>query len=251
MRFHTNLRFTRAAAVFCVISIFLFAGVVMAKDFWETKAFKEWTQKECQKILTDSPWVKVLNLTGANYDGGAAATDSQAPYVKYNIQLNSAAPVRQAIVRQSQIANKYDSLPAEQKQTFDQNAQGFLAGVGPDFVVVSVSYETNNLDYLRDLTRHWQAQTTELLRNSVYLSGSKGKKAAISQYIPGTGASQEFQFIFPRAVDGEEVLKPGDKSLLLEFSYPEVDVPVSRRGYGRVFIEFKTDKMKIGDEVIY
>ena len=238
------------------MSIFLFAGVVMAKEFWETKAFNQWSKKECEKILKDSPWVKELNLVGRNVEfmatgaQGAAATDNQAPFIKYSLQLRSAAPVRQATVRQAQIDNKYDSLPADQKQAFDQSMESFLQGVSSEFVVVSVTFDTNNLDNLRELNRHWETQTTERLKNSVYLSVSKGEKVPILQFIPGNTASQTFQFIFPREVDGNEILKPSDKSLLLEFEYPLIPAR-GPLGDGRAFIEFKTDKMKINDEVIY
>lgn len=249
MRVYENLRFKNAAIAFCAVSIFLFAGVATAKDFWDTKAFDQWTQKECQKMLTDSPWVKELNLTGMNYTGAdtAAATDSQAPYIKYNVQLRSAAPVRQAVVCQARIAQKYDSLPAAEKQAFDQRMESFLLGGSSDQVVVYVSVESNNRDRVRSLMQHWEFQTTELLRNSVYLSTPKGKKIQISQFIPGATGSLEFQFIFPRDVDGEEILKPGDKALQLEFEYPVL----GGMGDGRAFIDFKTDKMKFNNEVVY
>lgn len=248
MRFPKNLRFTRSVKILCVISIFLFAGILMAKDFWETKGFAQWTDKECQKMLSDSPWAKDLNLTGTMYGGGsAAATDSQVPYVKYKVQLRSAVPVRQAVVRQRQIEKQYDSLSADQKQAFDQSMESFLRGSGPEFVVVYVSFETNNRDYLRDLNRHWETQTTELLKNNVYLSVPKGEKVAITQFIPGASVSQEFQFVFPREVNGKELLRPTDKAIQLEFAYPAI----GGLGDGRGFIDFKTDKMKINNELVY
>ena len=246
MRF-PNLRFSRAVKSLCLISIFLFAGVVVAKDFWETTAFVQWSQKDCQKMLDDSPWVKELALVSAFGGGGGAATDSQAPYIKYKIQLRSAAPVRQAIVRQRQIEEKYDSLPDDKKQAFDQSVESFLLGPGSEFVVVQVSFSTNNRDYLRDLNRHWETQTTELLRNSVFLSVPKGEKVPLARFVPGASVSQEFQFVFPREVNGREILKPGDKAIQLEFAYPVV----GSLGDGRGFLEFKTDKMKINNEVSY
>ena len=221
----------------------------MAKDFWETKAFNQWSKKEYEKILNDSPWAKELNLTGVNeiFTGAAAATDGRPPYIKYKILLRSAAPVRQAIVRKEQINNQYDSLPADQKLAFDQSTENFLNDTSPELVIVSISFETNNLDYLCDLNRHWEIQSTDLLKNSVYLSASKGEKVPILQFIPGNSASQEFQFIFPREVNGKEILQPGGKTLQLEFAYPVID----ELGDGRGFIEFKTDKMKINNKVVY
>ncbi|MDR0311228.1 MAG: hypothetical protein LBJ21_06565, partial [Acidobacteriota bacterium] len=184
---------------------------------------------------------------GRDSGGGAAATDSQAPYVKYTAQLRSAAPIRQAIVRQQQIQSKYDKASTEDKQSFDENAQTFLAGPPSDFVVVFVSFEANNRDTIQDLLRHWQSQTLELLHNSVFLRGSKGDRVPLSQYVPVSGANQEFQFIFPRHFEGKEVLQPGDRGLQLEFDYPVI----RGLGDGRGFFEFRIDKMKIDNEVIY
>ena len=248
MRFFTNLRSTHATKTLCVISIFLFAGIVMAKEFWETKTFDQWTQRECQRVLTDSPWVRELELTGGFGGSSISATDSRQPFVKYNIQLRSAAPVRQAIVRQAQINKQYDSLSAEQKQAFDQNMQDFLVGASPEFVVVNISFEANDQNFIRDLNRHWETQTTDLLRNSVFIrGGSRGNPVPIVQFIPGSGASQEFQFVFPREVNGENIIKPNDRVLQLEFAYPVI----GRLGDGRGLIEFRTDRMRINNEVIY
>lgn len=219
-----------------------FAG----KEFWETKPYDEWNAKDCQKMLTNSPWAKELNLTGVG-GGGSESTDSQAPFVKYTVQLRNAQPIRQAIVRQQQIIRKYDSLPPEQKQALDRSFQSFLTGVPSDVVIVSFSFDTNNRGSLRTLLTHWQTQTTDMLKNSFYLSGSKGEKVPIKQFIPVEGAAQEFQAVFPRQVNGKEILLPEDKTLRLEFSYPVV----GGLGDGRGFIEFKTDKMKINDEVVY
>ena len=256
MRFLQNFRFTSTVKNLCalsLISIFLFAGVVMAKDFWETKPFDQWSQKECQKMLTDSPWAKELELVGRNVEMGSSAvsTDSRAPYIKYTAQLRSAAPLRQAVVRQLQIVNKYDSLPDDQKQAFSQNTDSFLLGPPSEFVVVNIQYESNIVDHNRDLNRYWETQTTDVLKNSVYLSGSKGVKVPLSQFVPGAVNSQEFQFVFPREVDGKEILKPGDKALQLEFAYPVIKYQGYDLGDGRAFIEFKADKIKINNEFIY
>jgi len=41
-----------------------------AKDFWEEKPFTQWTEKQAQKILSDSPWGKtqVITLEGGGPD---------------------------------------------------------------------------------------------------------------------------------------------------------------------------------------
>jgi hypothetical protein len=229
-----------------LLSIAAYAG----KECWEIKPFDEWTQKECQKLLENSPWAKELNLAGAQaigYSGGNDAMDNQQPYVKYIIQLQSAQPIRQAIVRQMQIIEKYASMSNEQKQDFNVRNRPFLEGNFDEAVVVNISFSSNNREHIRNLLNHWQRQTADLLKNSVYLSGSKSEKVKIAQFIPVQGAQQEFKFVFPRKVNGKEILSPEDKTLRLEFTYPVI----GNMGDGRGFIEFKIEKMKINDETIY
>ena len=240
--------------IFCFLLPILMLTAISAsskgKEFWETKAYDEWSAKECQKLLENSPWAMEYKQTGTQTIGslgGRDATDNQPPYVSYNLQIRSAHPVRQALVRQMQLAQNYDKLPVDQKKQFDQSAQSFLGANTSNVVIVYVTYSTNLPQNYRDLNQYWQTQTVDLLKNSVYISGSKGDKVPIAQYIPGQEGQNSFQFIFPRQVDGKEIITPEDKSIRLEFAYPVV----GRVGDGRGFVEFKVSKMLINDEVIY
>jgi hypothetical protein len=231
---------------------FLFSVVVApAAEFWEKKEYKQWSQKECSKLLDKSPWTDNFTLTSVGImqmgSQDRNASDAQQPYVKYQVQFRSAKPVRQAIVRQMQIAQKYDSMPADQQQAFDKNAESFLSADFSDAVVVYVTYETNNRVSDQDLARHWQTQTAEVLKNSVYISNSKGDKVYIAQFVPGQGAQRNFQFIFPRQVNGAPLLGPQDKSLKLEFAYPVI----GGMGDGKAFMEFKVDKMIFEGNIVY
>jgi hypothetical protein len=228
---------------FLLITVAAYAG----KEFWETKPFDEWTLKECQRILENSPWAKELKFTAMSGGGGSEATDGGIPYVKYVLQFQSAAPIRQATVRQMQIVQKYDSFSAEQKKDFIAKIQPYLEASFSDFVVVTVSFSSNNRQNTMDLLRHWQTRTIEMMKNAVYISGSKGDKIKIAQFVPVSGAKQEFQFIFPRHVNGKEVLSPEDKALRIEFEYPVI----GGLGDGRGNLEFKLDKMKVNDDVVY
>ena len=163
------------------------------------------------------------------------------------VQIRTAPPIRQAMVRMMQIAQNYDQLPDEQKKQFDQQTQGFLAADTSEMIIVHMSYSTNFPQNYRDLAQHWQSQTAELLKNSVYLSGNKSDKVAIAQYIPGQEGQSEFQFIFPRKVDGKDIVGDQDKNLRLEFAYPVV----GRIGDGRGFLEFKLDKMMFNGNIVY
>ena len=114
-------------------------------------------------------------------------------------------------------------------------------------MVIYVSFDSNvNLD-LRDAARHWQTQTTEKLRNTVYFIGAKGVKAQLQDFVLADGSGQAFQFTFPRTVEGQALATPQDKELQLEFIHPDI----RGRGEKRVLVKFKINKMMVDGQLEY
>lgn len=220
-----------------------------AKDFWEKKEYKEWSEKDCRKMLENSPWSEDYEFTSIDVNmADASASDGRPPYIKYQVRLYSALPIRQAIVRQSRIANKYDDLSPEQQQSLDKQTDAILNANYEDYVVVYITYESNlPRNVITQLVRHWQTQNTERLKFSVFLGGSKSEKVPLEQYVVPQSAEQYIQFVFPRKVNGRELLQPEDKELILEFPAPAA----GRVGGGKVFVEFKTKKMTYNDKLEY
>ena len=254
----------------CLSLPFLFLATLFAADFWEKKEYKQWSQKECAKLLEDSPWSKDFALmqtsvmgskqnqesstrgqsvdrTSGDSSSNATSDDGQQLFIKYRVQFRSALPVRQAIVRQMQIVQKYDGLSPDQRQQFDKGAEAFLAADFADAVVVYVTYSSNSRTNDMELARYWQSQTTELLKNYIFLSNSKGEKVALTRYVAAQGGERSFQFIFPRQVNGAPLIGPKDNSLKLEFTYPIVN----QMGNGRGFMEFKPEKMVVQGNLVY
>jgi len=214
---------------------------VLGADFWEKKAYSEWKERECIKMLTDSPWAK--NYSENNRSSNADDTiDGNIPFIKYTVRLNSALPLRQATIRMAQIANKYDDLSDEQKQAFDNSANPYLATAFTDIILVHVEYSTNQRTQQVPLRNFWQIQTTEVLKNSTYLFGSDDVKVQLLEYVPPQEGQTSFQFIFPRMYEGQPIVTAEDKSLKLEFDTMSGD---------RAFIDFKVKKMILDGEVIY
>ena len=94
---------------------FLAFAVLAAADFWEEKAFTDWSDKDVEKMMSNSPWAKRVTVVfrgppreggGATIAGGNAGgfgrggrggSDGQSRLV---IQWRSSLPVRQALVRE-------------------------------------------------------------------------------------------------------------------------------------------------------
>ena len=98
------------------VGVWLLAGVALvAADFWEEKDFMTWSDKEVEKMLTDSPWAKQVRIIV-----GGGLTEGQAPAfipgeipgcggeqfdriqrTKVTITWSTAMPIRQASVRKA------------------------------------------------------------------------------------------------------------------------------------------------------
>src|SRR5688572_6167743 len=66
-----------------------------AAGVWDTKPFAQWTDKELEKVLTDSPWAGKASLTHARQ----GANLGSVPDWKIIVAVRSALPMKQALVR--------------------------------------------------------------------------------------------------------------------------------------------------------
>lgn len=229
-------------------------AVSQGGEFWQKKEYQQWSERDCRKLLEDSPWAQSYTLSQTlieplqttSTEGAGERAREARPQITYQAQFRSALPIRQALVRLEQIRVKYDQLQPEQKKVADQRAKDFLAAPFPDTVVLYVTYSSNVQTDDRELSRYWRTQTTETLKNFVFLIAA-GEKIPLLRYTATQGAGREFQLIFPREYKGRQLVGPNDKSLQLEFPHPGI------RGQtgSLVLIPFKLEKMMIQGAVVY
>jgi len=273
----------RSRFPYFIVLILLASLAAGAAEFWEKKKYTEWSDKECRKLLTASPWAerKVAdsevnifkpsdNPVSMNVpqegdlppidpqtgdaqvpnprESTAGATERQQRVeMFYVVQVRSAAPIRQAFVRLNQLVQKYDQMAPEQKQQFEQWSGKYLASEFPDTVIVYMEYGSNADGDAREMNRYWRNQTAETLKNFTYLIGAKGVKAPLQQYGVEQSERRVFQFVFPRTVNGQPIVGPEDKSLQVEFVHPNL----RKRGEKRVLVEFKVNKMMVDGQLVY
>jgi hypothetical protein len=70
-------------------------AVVSAAGVWDTKPYAQWTDKEVEKVLTDSPWAGKASLTHAR----EGANLGSVPEWKVVVAVRSAMPMKQALIR--------------------------------------------------------------------------------------------------------------------------------------------------------
>src|SRR5215471_17833881 len=124
-----------------VIILFLTAvalQVCSAQQFWEKKPYREWSPKEVNQMLQNSPWaitttIGTVSTVMPNRSGRRAQqslSDDQGesmPRIEYLVQFRSATPMRHAVARKSLLDAKYDSLDATHKADLDKRIETYLS----------------------------------------------------------------------------------------------------------------------------
>ncbi len=242
---------TKRIAVLLLLNLLVVIVAAQSKEFWQAKDYKQWTEKECKKLLENSPWASDYTLKRSRIDslqGGNIETRAAQNWtVGYRVHFRSAAPIRQAMARQQMLAEKYDQLPPEKKQSFDERIGKFLATSFADTVLVHVTYNSNLPDLDREMARYWQTQTTENLKNTTFLIGSAGQRIPLLRFVVATGAGREFQLAFPRQLNGESIVGEKDKTIKVEFLHPKL----AGEPETRVLLNFSLDKMLANNALVF
>jgi hypothetical protein len=100
------------------------AGTVLAADAWRAKDYKQWDSKDVDKILNDSPWVKVVQIgkywttpraPGATpAEGGPPPTASTGAASTYTVRWTSAVTMHHAVARNAELNKQGSTDDAEQ-----------------------------------------------------------------------------------------------------------------------------------------
>jgi len=217
-----------AAAVLAVLSLAVLGA--RAGDEWIGKDWHQWSKDEVQAVLHDSPWSKrwakgqvntsaaLPSVSGAGQQGAAG---EGAPRIDYYFQIRSAEPVRDAIVRQFQFDQGYDTTMSEQeKKSFDERAAQILRRSYDDVIVVHVLYSSNIQAFERQLAGYWQSLTQDSVKDRIYLITGRGDRIAPSRFVSSRTGAYEFELNFPRKINGEQLIRPGDKAFSIQFENP-------------------------------
>ncbi len=243
----------RNRVVSLAILSLLLASAAPAQQFWDKKPYENWSKDECRRMLADSPWsqkydfvesaVQTITRNATNLD--QLPTSEASRQINYTAQLRSALPVRQAVVRQQLLAQKVDLEKAPQLQA---QVNQFLSVSFADVVVVHVVYGSNVPEYARPLSRYWQQQTTERVKDIVTLIAGDGRRVPPIRYEALQGGGTEFEVTFPRMVDGKPLLAPSDKALSFEFMHPPIGGATTP---SRILLRFPVKAMVRNGEVVY
>jgi hypothetical protein len=279
-----------------------------ADDFWVKKDWTKWSKDDCNKMLQDSPWSKKwaksesllsaalpsqqnrnpasdprnsagtstlgssnIGTSGSGQEG--AAGDSSLE-LHYFVELQSALPIRQAMVRRAQFNNNYDQMDAAHKKAFDAQVQSLLEATYQDVIDVRVSYGSTQQYLERQLATYWKGLPEDGLPVDVYLINEKGDHIPPVKFISPKSAEYSFELFFPRMQNNEPVIRETDKTFSVQFPNPAVgsqktgsNVPTNpdnpnavgntnnpaspSMGRERVLVTYQLNKMTVGGKPSY
>lgn len=292
----------RAFAVLGILSLAVLA--VQADDFWVKKDWTKWSKDDVNKMLQDSPWSKKwgkgevqlsatlpsqsqtnpanegrgngsgtlgspIGTTGTGQEGAAGDNNIE---IHYFIELQSALPIREAMIRRLQFSNNYDKLDADHKKAFDAQVQPLLAATYSDVIDVRVSYGSAQQALERQLATYWKAIPEDSLPVDVYLINEKGDHIPPAKFVSPKNADYSFEMYFPRMQNNEPVIRETDKSFSVQFPHPAIGsqqrgqiVPGDPNnpnstinnpsspslGKERVLVTYQLNKMAVGGKPAY
>jgi hypothetical protein len=196
----------RRAALSITTAILAFSVVSLAQ--YDKKPYTEWSEKEANKVLNDSPWSQTHTLVDTskafNTSRGrrsAASTASSVVEVNFRVRFLSSRPVRQAL---SRLALLHDHHMPEQMLG---RLKALADGPFPDYVVVAVTCDSDRgSDMLQQANETLRRATTAVLANKTYLITNDGQRIYLKEYQTPRNDGFGARFIFPRIIDGKEML---------------------------------------------
>ena len=215
------------------VAILFAVGALAQKPF---KPWVEWSKKEAQKILDDSPWSQTQTETdtsemfynptsmGDTRNRETQGATNQATSVKFRIRLYSARPIRQAFVRLIELSQT-ESSETEAAKTVIEKRRAWASLSAGDFIIVTVACEGTDQRYLGRVMQAFNSAVTSVLKNSVYLERKDGKRVFLSDYVPPGKDPFGARFIFPRTVEGQPFITADSGSLRFHADY-ENKVPL-------------------------
>ena len=231
----------RKLAIAALITTLVAAGVMAQK---QPKPWGEWSKKDAEKILNDSPWGQTYTETDTsqmffsptsdpNTRGQTSndnsrlrqgATNTEV-HVNFHIRFFTAKPIRQALVRLMEV--NQPNLP---KETIERlNAFANLSS--DQYIIVAVAFDATDQRYSGPVLQAFGSATTDLTKNNSYLERKDGKKLFLAEYVPPGRDGFGARFIFPRVVDGQPFVdaNTGEVRFYSSFSVGSAGIKLDRR----------------------
>lgn len=223
-----------------VTLFFFLAGsallVAQGSEFWNTKDYSAWTQKECEKILTSSPWVFSNTFSEVSGFGMNPGQSEREKRVMFRFRALSAKPIRMAFGR-LEILHKpnepgISTRIAEMIQAPTDKENHII-------IQVEFSVDPPGDSRSHDIQRFLLNANLSDFRDNTKLSSSDKQMVAPVEYRAPNPRQPHAAFVFPRhAETGQDIFRGTEKWISFQ---TEIS------GF-KVYQRMRADKMKLRGE---
>jgi hypothetical protein len=204
------------------------------------KPYSEWTEKDAQKILNDSPWGHTqvetdtsemffnptanptVGSTSNDGDRVARGATNQSVSVNYRVRFLTAKPIREALSRLIEFGQK-----APDAQVSSQ-LKRFVEGTPGDYIIVTVTFDTKDPRFANTPRQAFAAAVLGTLKTNTYLDRDDGKRLFLSDYRPQSNDGLGVKFVFVRNFEGQPFLNP-DSSHVRFYSEVAKTIKIDQR----------------------
>jgi hypothetical protein len=209
---HSMIKTTFASLACAVLLCSSLVFARPAQNQKQEKPWTEWTQKEAEKILNNSPWGQEQVDTdtsemffsptndarttgrGTNAEGRLeSGARNQSVNVKFVVRFFSARPVRRALARLIELKNK----PAPD---MIERLHAFANVKSDESIILTLTVESTDQRYSQPALQAMKIAMTSTLKNETYLERD-GKRHFLHEYIPPGHDGFGARFIFLRNVE--------------------------------------------------
>lgn len=242
------------------IALFFLGGILLAADSWEKADYTAWSQKDCEQVLTKSPWAfqyvrtnfyrPATNISagpGTVTEGESNArlepqSGERESRIIFQFVLVSAKPIRMARAR----------LLLLQSPNMTAQAEQFVSQPVGKEIPLQVQYASRppGLSAIHDIQNYFRRATINDFQANTFLTSSDSKEPIhISRYEPPTEKNPFGLFVFPRFdPSGKPYFTGKEKSITLR---SDLKIPIAQRlgleSYS-IFIKMEPKKMVMHNE---
>ncbi len=214
--------------VAALLTFFLLAGAANNPVPAGEEPYWKWSLSKAVKILNSSAWARQETFTAVVGGVGSGRAGEKEIYNRFYVRFLSAVPIREAYARILQIEHGYDRLQEEEKQRFNHLLEPLLGLEVDNWVVVAVSFRSNDPDQESQVRRYFQSQTAATLKDKAFLSTEQHPQVNLHAYYPPIEEGVGAKFVFPRKIGGA-VLGAANQGRI---SFELLDIPMGRSGGG-------------------
>ena len=222
-----------------LLTLFTLGTVAPVSAQLPAKPMEQWTQKEAETLLIDSPWAQTLG-------GGVAADQQTLTGTMVTVRLRSALPIRQALARLRQLKSKYDKMSANDKAGVDAKNKPLLdcAPCG-DYYVVTLSPGPGTTKGVPSI---FENMSLDQAKKDVVIKNDKGETRPLVNFVKPKVNGEDAVFFFDRFdANGQPLITSSSRKVVIWFDPRIFEGFVMRI----VSVDFDVAKILINGEVIF